>query len=188
MAAIKAICTLQSISPISFSRHYELPHLDKELPDEYEKRTWRERLHYDKNTLECYIPPIMFKHCLSAAAQYLSMQIKSKGKATYTKHFLAGILVTDSLMLGIHKDEVEGVPLFVSSNGKPGGPRVTKYFPEISQWKGQVPFYVLDPIITKDVFRDHLIQAGNFIGLGRFRPRNGGYYGRFTVEDVKWDV
>jgi hypothetical protein len=187
MAAIKAICTLQSISPISFSRHYEDPYLEKEMPDDYEKRTWRERLHYDKDTLECFIPPMMFKHCLTASAEYLGLKIVGKRGATYTKHFKAGILVTDRMMLGIHRDDVEGIPLFVPPNGRPGGStRVTKWFPDIASWKGTIIYYVLDTIITQDVFREHLEQAGSFIGLGRFRPRVGGYYGRFEVLSIDW--
>ena len=31
-----------------------------------------------------------------------------------------------------------------------------------------------------------LREAGKFIGIGRFRPRNNGYYGRFDVESVDW--
>ena len=69
MGHIIAIAKLESLSPISFSRHYEVPYLDKEAPRDYEERTWRERLHYDKSTLECYIPASMLKGC-SAMARY----------------------------------------------------------------------------------------------------------------------
>jgi hypothetical protein len=31
-----------------------------------------------------------------------------------------------------------------------------------------------------------LEEAGKFIGLGRFRPQNGGFYGRFAVAKVVW--
>lgn len=68
-----------------------------------------------------------------------------------------------------------------------GGKRVDKCFPVIPQWQGTVTFYVLDETITEDVFRYHLEQAGSFVGIGRFRPRRGGFYGRFRVTDLKWD-
>jgi hypothetical protein len=45
---------------------------------------------------------------------------------------------------------------------------------------------ILDEIVNPEVFREHLKWAGQIIGIGRFRPRNNGYYGRFKVEDVKW--
>ena len=34
------------------------------------------------------------------------------------------------------------------------------------------------------VFEHVLNQMGNIIGVGRFRPRNNGYYGRFVVESI----
>ena len=45
-------------------------------------------------------------------------------------------------------------------------------------------FYIIDDAITGDVFKYHLQQAGSFIGIGRFRPRNNGFYGRFKVTDI----
>jgi hypothetical protein len=44
----------------------------------------------------------------------------------------------------------------------------------------------LDETVTPPVFEEHLREAGSFVGVGRFRPRQGGYYGRFVVERVTW--
>jgi hypothetical protein len=121
-------------------------------------------------------------------AKYLSMQIPGKGKNTYTKHLESGLLVTDNLVLPIHKDEVKGEWIFVPSDGRRGGgKRVWKCFPLIEQWKGDVVFHILDDTITEDVFEHHLRQSGQFIGIGRFRPRNNGYYGRFKVNEIVWE-
>lgn len=177
---------LKSISPYSQSRHYDTPKLERELAKDYEARTWRERLHYDANGL-VYIPPMAFKNALAEAAKFMSIQIPGKGKSTYTKHMEAGVLVTDPLPLGIRKEDVGGEWLFVPSDGKRGsGSRVDKCFPVIPQWEGDVTFHVLDEIITEKPFLDHLEAAGKFIGIGRFRPRNNGFYGRFSVESVSW--
>lgn len=181
-----AIAKLSGVSPYSQSRHYTTDKLNKENPRDYEARTWRDRLHATEDG-EIFIPPMSFKNCLSEAAKFLSIQIPGKGKSTYTKHFEAGVLVTDALHLGIKKDEVPGEWLFVPSDGVRGsGKRVEKCFPVIHQWSGDVTFYVMDDTITHDAFRHHLQQAGNFIGIGRFRPRNNGFYGRFKVENLAW--
>ena len=74
-----ATCKLQSISPYSQSRYHETPKLNKELDDDYRKRTWREYLHYDKEG-QVYIPPMAFKNCLSEVAKFLGIQIPGKGK------------------------------------------------------------------------------------------------------------
>lgn len=87
-----ATCKLESLSPYSQSRYHETEKLNKEQPDDYRKRTWREHLHYNKDGA-VYIPPMTFKNCLSEAAKFLGVQIPGKGKSTYTKHFEAGVLV-----------------------------------------------------------------------------------------------
>lgn len=181
-----AIAHLKSVSPYSQSRYHDTPKLDKERPDDYEMRTWAERLSVTDDG-HVFIPPMAFKKSLETAARFLGMQIKGRGKSTYTKHFKAGILVTTGLTLPIKKADVPGEVFFVPSDGKAGGgSRVKRKFPMIRNWEGDVTFYVLDETITEGVFAEHLKEAGNFIGIGRFRPENGGFYGRFSVQKIEW--
>jgi hypothetical protein len=182
--------TLESASPYSQSRNYEreVPKLNKELHDAYDKRTWRSRMHIDENGM-VYIPQMAFKNAISEAAKYIAMQVPGKGKTTYTKHFEAGILVPDVVNLGLRAEDVASQDLYVPADGRRGGSkRVWRTFPLIPKWEGKVIFYLLDDIITSDVFEYHLKQAGNFIGIGRFRPRNNGFYGRFNVKSLKWEA
>lgn len=177
---------LKSISPYSQSRHYDVPKLDKENAKDFERRTWKNRLHVNAEGY-VVIPPMAFKNCISEAAKYLSMQIPGKGKATYTKHVEAGILVLEPLVLKIKQDDVPGEWFFVPSDGIRGsGKRVDKCFPVITGWEGTTDFVILDETITEDVFTHILSEAGKFIGIGRFRPRNNGFYGRFSVDKVDW--
>jgi hypothetical protein len=187
--AVEAICKLKSLSPLSFSRHYTTPaKADKEKPDAYEERTWRERLHYDDKGV-IFIPPMAFKLSIAEAAAFLSLKIPGKRNATYTKHFEAGILVLSGVSLGLKKDDIPGERLFVPSDGKRGGgSRVMKIFPLVQSWSGTVTYHILDATITHDVFEQVLGECGNFIGIGRFRPRNNGYYGRFAVTGIEWVV
>lgn len=181
-----ATAHLESLSPYSQSRHYVVPKLDKEGPADFEARTWRERLHVDADGF-VVMPPMAFKNCLSEIAKFLSVKIQGKGKSTYTKHFEAGVMVVEGLTLPLKKDDVAGEWLFVPSDGRRGGSsRVDKCFPVIQSWKGTVTFHIIDETITPEVFEQHLSEAGNFIGVGRFRPRNNGYYGRFKVKKVSW--
>ena len=181
-----AIATLESISPYSQSRFHDTPKLDKEMADDFERRTWRERCHADESG-KLFIPPMAFKNCLQEAAKFLSMKIKGQRNATWTKHFEAGVLVMDALGLPINKDDVEGEWLFMNADGRVGsGTRVKRCYPLIRKWSGEVTFHIIDNLITEDVFKEHLEQAGSLIGIGRFRPRNRGYYGRFGVSKVIW--
>jgi len=58
--------------------------------------------------------------------------------------------------------------------------------PVIQSWEGLVTYYVADETITLDVFRKVLEESGKFIGIGTFRPQNGGFFGRYSVEDIDW--
>lgn len=181
-----ALCHLKGTTPYSQSRPIQVDKLPKESAKDFEERTWRERLHVDERG-EVYIPPTALKNGLAEAAKYLSIQIPGKGKATYTKHFEAGVLVADPIPLGVKRDDVPGEWLFVPSDGiKGSGKRVWKCFPRIDSWEASVPVYILDPTITESVFAQHIEEMGKFIGIGRFRPRNGGFYGRFAVESIDW--
>ncbi len=178
------IARLKSASPYSQSRFHGEPKLEKETSDKYEKRTWAQKMHVTDDGY-VFIPPMAFKNCISECAKYISVQIPGKGKATYTKHFEAGVLVMDPLVLDVKAEDVPGDWLHVPSDGRRGGSkRVLKCFPRIKQWCGDVIFYILDDTITEEVFQYHLDQAGKFIGIGRFRPRNNGFYGRFEVEEI----
>lgn len=183
---INATVTLKSISPYSQSRFHDTPKLERELADDYERRTWKERLHTADDG-RIFIPPMAFKNCLAEAAKYMSKAIPGKGKATYTKHFEAGVLVVEGLTLDKTKDDAISEWLFVPADGIRGsGKRVKKCFPLIREWGGKVNFVVLDELITESVFREILEGAGQFIGIGRFRPKNNGYYGRFEISNLKW--
>jgi hypothetical protein len=130
---------------------------------------------------------MVFKNCTTNAAQYIGMQIPGEGKSRYTKHLTAGILITEGIVLPITKNKVEGEWVYVPSDGRRGGTkRVWKCFPVIRSWEGDVMIYVLDDKITPEVLRYHLEQGGSFIGIGRFRPINNGYYGRFKIKDMIW--
>ena len=182
-----ATVTLKSSSPYSQSRFYNTDKLPKELVKDYEIRTWRDRLNTTA-TGEVYIPPMALKNCLSECAKFLGIQIPGKGKCTYTKHFEAGVMVMDNILLGIKKDEVQCECFYVPSDGVRGsGKRVEKYFPVIPVWSATALIYVLDETVTDGVLQQHLTEAGKFIGLGRFRPRNNGFYGRFAAEIVSWE-
>jgi hypothetical protein len=184
----KAVAVLKSISPYSQSRFHNSPKLEKELADAYEERTWREKCHFDAKTQEVFIPPMAFANSLKEAAKYRNIQIPGKGKATFTKHFEAGVMVFAPLPLGIKKNEVRGEWVYANADGQRGGSRrVMRCFPVIHEWQGVTEFVILDDIIVRDVFEEVLYTAGQLIGIGRFRPRNLGFYGRFETTKLSFE-
>jgi hypothetical protein len=181
------IARLKGTSPYGQSAAIQSKRGTGENHDSFEERTWKERLHVDNNGI-VFIPPMAIKNMLSDCAKYLSETVPGKGKATYTKHFDAGVMVVSVASLGVHRDNVESQRVFVPSDGvRGGGTRVWKTFPIIRQWGCDVEIILLDPILEDKLekVREYLEHSGKFIGLGWFRPRNGGYYGRFIVENFE---
>jgi hypothetical protein len=180
------------------------PHLTDMLPneshDDFRKRTWKNHLHVtkdkDKNDddQEVFIPASAIKNCISEAAKFMNISVPGKGKNTYTKHFEAGVNCIKPVLLGIKKKDVQGESLFLPADGRRGsGKRVWKTYPLIANpWGGVVELIIVDETVLQTSVRntDHTVLeevvngAGQYIGLGRFRPRQNGWYGRFTIEMV----
>jgi hypothetical protein len=180
---------LESVTPYSQSRNIdrlEHPEKPKEGKDDYEQRTCRLRMHVTKGGC-VEIPSTAFTGTVKSAARRLQIQVPGKGKTQFTKYFEAGIDVAENLVLSVKASDVPMERLYVPSDGKPGGgKRVYRNFPRIDKWGGVVTFYVLDDIITEPVFTQVLRSAGLLVGIGRFRPENRGFYGRFKVTRVEW--
>lgn len=188
-----ATVKLKSASPFQYSKPIPEKKQRDETHEAFEDRVWIQRAHVNGDGF-LFIPPAAFKNCLSEAAKYKSIQIPGKGKSTYTKHFEAGVQVSEPLVLTDRPEDVDKdganlicLPLFVPASGRRGdGKRVWKKFPVLQKWEGIATYLVLDELIDNDTFHQHLIDSGQFIGVGAFRPRNNGHFGRFDVVDVKW--
>lgn len=184
---ITATAQILGTSPYSQSKVITTPKEADETHEAHEIRTWRERMHTTPDG-HVYIPPSAFKNCLSEAGKWLGKKIRGAGNKTYTARFEAGLFCTHEAVLSILGKDVEPELLFVPSDGKRGGgTRVWKYFPVIPPgWEATATFQIVDALITQEIFDEHLRAAGDFIGIGRFRPSKNGYYGRFEVKKLTW--
>ena len=185
---------LKGISPIEFGRAFQTPKEDKESHDAHEQRCWRERMHVDDYGYVIH-NALAIKNALQEVARYKSETIKGKGKSTYTKKFERGVMPTGPIVITdgdgnrIKAADVAGDTRSVPSDGKAGGgTRVNRTFPIIHDWKAEATLMVIDHLLTEDLdrVRLYLEDAGQFIGIGSFRPEKRGYFGRFTVE--RFDV
>ena len=187
-----ATFTLVGIAPYSQSK----PHLTELEPgeshDDFRKRTWRHHLHTTKDG-EVFIPPDAIKNCIAQAAKFMNLSIPGKGKSTFTKHVEAGVACIKPLMLHIKAKDVVGETLFLPSDGRPGsGKRVWKTYPRIDDWQAEVELIILDETVLQtsqrtgtSVLEEIVHGAGQYVGLGRFRARNNGFYGRFRIENFE---
>lgn len=182
-----AHCTLESLTPYSQSRKHDEPKLEGESPDDYNRRTWKAQALVESGTV--HIAASGFHQCLVSAARYSKIQIPGQGKATWTRKFEAGIALFENIDLGITAETVtEFIDIYANADGVRGsGKRVMRRFPIFQKWSAQFDVHILDPIITREIFADIVEIGGMFIGLGRYRPENGGTNGRFKLTELKWD-
>ncbi len=175
--------TLASVTCMAQGRHHDLPKLEREQAEAYDKRTYLGRLHVAAN--QVYIPPMAFKLCLENTAQYLGMQVVGKGKATYTKHFRQGILCNEPVLLGITPEQTRLERVFTSLQPqRKDGPRGWRHFPVIDEWQGVLRVLIVDEVITRDILEQHLKVAGMITGIGVWRPAKGGLWGKFKLVEL----
>lgn len=186
---ITSVVTFKGVTPFSASKLIDVPKIGKENADDYERRTWMERCHFYEGVWGH--PSMAWKHGLVAASKYET--IKLKGNETCTKLFVSGVIPQmEPVLFGVTQKDVEHEELFVPAQpgkGKQGtGTRVKKLFPLLREWGGSITFEIFDERITQDTFDKVLYNAGMFIGVGRWRPENGGLYGRYKIVKRTWDV
>lgn len=161
-----------------------------ETHDQFEKRTWKQKIRTNKKG-EVVLNQFALKNALEGSAKRLKRKVPGERNSTFTKLFMQGIMIGSLPPLlsadgnPLKADDFEGRELFVPSDGKRGsGKRVNRTFPVVDQWLCVADIIVIDPKITEDVLKEHLAEAGVFIGLGSMRAENGGVNGRFIVESV----
>ena len=200
MPTVNAVTfTIVGVSPLSFGRPIQTPREAGEDHNDYDQRVWRERCHTNGDKI--FIPPTMMKKCVDAAAAQRKDAVPGKKGATFTKFFLSGTMITDPIILHMPTDRGKLGPelsvetvlktperVYCNADGKKNsGTRVWRHFPHIPQWAGIVHMHILDPTLQSYAERieEYAIGAGQFVGLGRWAPRVGGYYGRFNVIGFK---
>ncbi len=185
---------LRGITPYSQSKYMDLDLKEykkepREKTQDYDERLWKEKAHWNKDG-HMYVPRRQMRVMMANAAQYKGMKVEGQGQAKYTKHFKAGILITKDFSLVNHEGQPvtrENVGIDISFPETSTGNRVKTRSPLVHNgWKTMGTMYITDPTITKNVFLEHLSDAGMFIGLGRFRIGNGGDFGSFVIEDYEF--
>lgn len=179
--------TLEGITAYSSSKALTVEKEKGESHDDFEKRIWREKAHYDDQE-RVYIPGVSFKMALDEAAKVIKEKIKGKGNSTWTKIFETGCSTIGDMDLGLSKSELKAISIYCHANGQRGsGSRVTRYFPYIPTWGGSVLFRIFNDDLPQDVFERFFTQAGILSGVGRGRPSSACAAGNGRFKPLKFD-
>ena len=189
-----ATFTMHGVAP--YSQSAMLPEKPKkEDHDAFDARVWREHTHVN-DAGQIVLPAMALKKAIQGAAGMLKERIPGKGQATWTKLIVSGLLILEDMPLAdedgapIMKDAVEMWAGYMNSGGKAGvGARVMRRFPVIpTGWQTTATVTVVNPALPAEVVRQHVEEAGRFVGCGRWRAEVGGMYGRFIVRNWVWSA
>jgi hypothetical protein len=177
-------------SPYSQSAQHGTEMRDRETHDDYDVRTWRDKCTVNEAGQVC-IPAMGLKQCIDTAAFKLGMKVPNRRGATYKNFFASGFFCDGDVPIANGKPLTKADALMVAINanadGRRGsGTRVKRRFPNFPKWAGVAEFTITDDIITTEIFEDHVKSSGMIVGLGRFRPENGGTNGRFRATKFEW--
>ncbi|HEY2616133.1 MAG TPA: hypothetical protein VGI78_02235 [Acetobacteraceae bacterium] len=177
-------------SPYSQSAQHDDDKLDRESHDDYDARTWRSKCTTNADGQVC-IPAMALKQCLDVGAQKLGEKVQGRRGATFRGFFTSGFFCNGDVPISngkpITPKDAEMVAINANADGVRGsGKRVKRRFPVFPKWHGIAEFTIVDDIITVEVFEHHVRSAGMIVGIGRYRPANGGSNGRFRITKFEW--
>lgn len=181
-----ATIRVSSLTPYSQSRALQSEKRKEESHDEFDARVWPEHI-YANASDEVFIPGAAIIQGMAAAASYLSKggQLKKKGAATWAENFRCALAISKAPTIGQLAGDAKPERVFCHADGRRGsGKRVWRTFPIFDDWEATLTIHILDDTIPEDVLRQVVDAFGLFIGIGRYRPQNGGDLGRFEVKTL----
>lgn len=179
---------IEGLTPYSAAQHFDDSLMKGETKDAHEKRRWREKAHADPDG-NVYIPGVSFKLALDEAVSQANEKITGKGNQTYSGLFKSGVAAISDVFIGMKLDDLKSISIYAHANGKRGpGTRVTRWFPFVPTWGGDLELRIFNDSIPEHVFERFFEQAGLVAGVGRGRPITGcpAGNGRFKAKSFVW--
>jgi len=188
-----ATIKVTAMTPYSQSKALKEEKKRAESYEAFETRVWKDRMHVDSDG-HVFVPPVSILNGMACAAAYLSKggELKKKGNATWSQNFTCGLSISEGPTL-LNRDGVpmrgedgDSVWVYCHADGKrSSGTRVWRCFPVFEKWTLEFVLTILDDTIPEEVFNRVVEAFGLFNGIGRYRPQNGGYLGRFVVDSIE---
>jgi len=153
-------------------RHMIIENLGLNTPDQV-----RAEFHcYRNDDGHCFIPSAQIKSALIEAGKLVKGKVGSATKSM--KNIVAGMfLVTPEQILIPDYDQLDKRSA-VNRNVKA---RIIVLRPKWSQWEAEFTLKVKIDTLTEDMIKNIIQYAGEYIGIGSFRPTNNGEFGCYDL-------
>lgn len=127
----------------------------------------------------CFIPAEQIRQSLINAGTYMKSKVGARSKSMKTI-VAATFMVTPEEILLPDWDLIDKRSA-VNKNIKG---RVMVVRPKWSRWQTGFILECHEPSITKETVQKLFEYAGNFCGIGSYRPTNNGLFGRFQIDNI----
>lgn len=125
---------------------------------------------------KCYIPAEQLRIALINAGGYTKAKV-GNAKRSMKNIVAAMFMITPEEILLPDYDQIDKRSA-VNKNIKA---RVIVLRPKWSTWEAEFTLRVDNDTITEETIGEIITNAGQFVGIGSYRPTNNGYFGRFEL-------
>jgi hypothetical protein len=150
----------------------------KEISDPDQKRA-EFHCYRDEND-QCFLPSEHLKGSFINAGSFLKSKVGNSRKSM--KNIVAAMFYINPDKVVMPDYDTIDKRSAVNKNVKA---RVMVIRPKWTDWKVSFDLTVANNTITKDTVKEIIEYAGNYCGVGSFRPTNNGQFGRFKIDEIK---
>jgi len=135
---------------------------------------------YRNKNKKCFIPADHIKGALIGGGGYVKGKVGNRARSM--KNIVAGMfMVTPEQIIVPDYDEIDKRSA-VNKNIKA---RVITIRPKWMKWEVEFNLDVDNDTITDITIKEIIERAGQYCGIGSFRPTNNGMFGRFKISQFK---
>ena len=127
-----------------------------------------------------YIPTEQIRQSMINAGALTKAKVGNSKKSM--KNIVAAMFVIEPEKIRLPDDFEVDKRSAVNKNIKA---RVICIRPKWNKWNGKFILKVDNDTITKDTVKEIIKNAGDFIGIGSYRPTNNGQFGRFDLKSFE---
>lgn len=149
-----------------------------ERPEVSQEDAARAEYHcYRNKDGHCFIPAEQIRGALIGAGTYVKAKVGGRSKSMKT--IVAAMFMVTPEEIEIPDYDTTDKRSAVNRNVKG---RVIVVRPRWNKWSTEFTLEVHNDTITNEQVEQILEYAGNYVGIGSFRPTNNGLFGRFEYE------
>lgn len=127
-----------------------------------------------------FIPTEQFRSAFINAGAMVKAKVGNSKKSM--KNIVAGMFFIKEEKIRLNKQYEIDKRSAVNRNVKA---RVICIRPKWNSWNGKITLQIDNDTITKETVQQIIEYAGQYIGIGSFRPTNNGMFGRFELINIK---